>query len=55
MSALVWLLILLGPFLAVAPLVVVVAPQIPGFWGRWPSDWERPRTAAAGWAVASWA
>lgn len=36
MTALLWLLILAGPFLAVAPVALSAAPQIPGFWGRRP-------------------
>ena len=46
------LLILFGPFLAVAPVVAAVAPQIPGFWGRRPA---RTRRTPSYRLAASWA
>lgn len=54
-----WLLIFLGAFLAVTPVVAVAAPQIPGFFGtprrprgRHFATRTRPsyRTAAPSWA-----
>lgn len=47
MTGLQLLLIALGPFLAIAPFVVVAAPQIPGFWGRRPQPAMRVRVVGS--------